>query len=353
VTLNGTRDASTDVDEVATPDQTAASTDSATGGEVERSHWRNWLIRVFSISEVGVLVPLVFAIVVFTAINSSFLSSGNTEAILTGMSYVGIIAVGQTFLLVSGEFDLSVGSNAGLSAVCAAWIMTHGLPAGVGIVLGIAVGALVGLTNAIVVVKLRIPAFIATIGMLYIAQGVTLLIGHGYTIYPLPGIISDIGTARVLGLSVSFILLIVLTIIGQFILWRTTFGRAAYATGGNREVARIAGINVERLKMINFIVTGALAAVAGILIMSSVASAGSDIGSGYELLVIASVVIGGVSLFGGVGSVIGAFLGVLLLEVVQSGLIVSGLSSNWETVSVGVIMILAVGIDVLRRARVG
>jgi ribose transport system permease protein len=144
-------------------------------------------------------------------------------------------------------------------------------------------------------------------------------------------------------------LFVFLTIVGELVLRRTTFGRAAYATGGNREVARIAGINVGRIKTVNFVVTGALAGLCGILVMASVASASSDIGDGYELIVIASVVIGGVSLFGGVGSVIGAFLGVLLLQVVQSGLVVSGLSANWQTVAVGAIMILAVGMDVLRR----
>jgi ribose transport system permease protein len=311
--------------------------------------WHSRARRLLDISEIGVLVPLVVAVIIFTSVRSAFLSPLDVEAILIGMSYYGIIGVGQTLLLISGEFDLSVGSNAGLSAVSAAWIMTHGVPAEFGIVAGIGVGALVGLVNAFVVVKLGVPAFIATIGMLYIAQGVTLLIGNGYPIYPLPSIIGEIGTGRLFDLSYSVYLFVFLTIVGELVLRRTTFGRAAYATGGNREVARIAGINVGRIKTVNFVVTGALAGLCGILVMASVASASSDIGDGYELIVIASVVIGGVSLFGGVGSVIGAFLGVLLLQVVQSGLVVSGLSANWQTVAVGAIMILAVGMDVLRR----
>ncbi|HEX4092117.1 MAG TPA: ABC transporter permease [Trebonia sp.] len=303
----------------------------------------------FNVNEIGVVLPLIVLIVVFTLIRSSFLSTSDIEAMLIALSYIGIISVGETILMISGEFDLSVGSNAGLSAVGAAWTMTHGVPAVLGIGIGIGIGITVGAVNAFVVVKLGIPAFIATIGMLYIGQGVTLLIGNGYPFYPLPSLIGDIGTGRVLSVSYGFVLLVVLVIVGEFVLRRTTFGRAAYATGGNREVARIAGINVGRIKAVSFIVTGALSAVAGILVMSSVASANSDIGGGYELLVIASVVIGGVSLFGGVGSVIGAFLGVVLLQVVQSGLVVDGLSANWQTVAVGLIMILAVGADVLRR----
>jgi ribose transport system permease protein len=313
------------------------------------SRARRIAIGAFSMNEIGVLVPLVLLIVVFTSIRSSFLSTSDIEAMLIALSYIGIISVGETILMISGEFDLSVGSNAGLSVVGAAWPMTHGVPAVLGILVGIGIGITVGAVNAFVVVKLGIPAFIATIGMLYIGQGVTLLIGNGYPFYPLPSLIGKIGTGRVLSVSYGFVLLVVLVIVGEFVLRRTTFGRAAYATGGNREVARIAGINVGRIKAVSFIVTGALSAVAGILVMSSVASANSDIGGGYELLVIASVVIGGVSLFGGVGSVIGAFLGVVLLQVVQSGLVVDGLSANWQTVAVGLIMILAVGADVLRR----
>jgi ribose transport system permease protein len=260
-----------------------------------------------------------------------------------------VIAVGQSILMVSGEFDLSVGSTAGLAAVVCAWSMTHGVPVVPGIAIGIAVGIAVGAVNAFSVVKLGIPAFIATLGMLYVAEGVTLMVGGGGTIFPLPAVIGTIGSARVFHLSYSFLLLVVLVVCGELVLRKTTFGRAAYAVGGNAEVARVAGISVGRVKTAAFLLTGALAAVAGILIMASVASADSQIGSGYELTVIAGVVVGGVSLFGGIGSVIGAFLGVLLLQVVQSGLVVAGLSANWQTVAVGTIMIIAVGIDVLRR----
>ena len=305
--------------------------------------------RLLGVSEIGVAIPLVLLIGVFTAIKPAFLSQTDIDGILVGVSYVGIIAVGQTILMVSGEFDLSVGSTAGLAAVGSAWLMTHGVAVAPGLALGILIGVAVGAVNAFTVVKLGIPAFIATLGMLYIAEGVTLMIGGGGTIFPLPAIIGTIGSARVLHLSYSFLLLVLLVILGELILRKTTFGRSAYATGGNREVARIAGINVGRIKTAGFLLTGALAAVAGILIMASVASADSQIGSGYELTVIAGVVVGGVSLFGGIGSVIGASLGVLLLQVVQSGLVVVGLSANWQTVAVGTIMIVAVGADVLRR----
>lgn len=316
---------------------------SASGG-------RQFLWRLLTAGEIGVIAPLVAAVIIFAALNSAFLSRNNIVAMLIGMSFIGIIAVGQTMLLITGEFDLSVGSNAGLSAVVAAWAMTHAhLPTGVGIVIGILVGGTVGLVNAIVVVRFKIPAFIATIGMLYIAQGLTYVVSMGYPIYPLPSFIGQVGRARVFELSISVLLLIVLVVAGEFVLRRTTFGRAAFATGGNREVARIAGINADLIKTISFVLVGVLSAVTGMFVMASVSSASSDIGQGYELNVIAGVVIGGVSLFGGIGTVVGAFLGVLLLQVVESGLVIVGLSANWQTVAVGFIMIIAVGIDVLRR----
>lgn len=328
--------------------EVASTTDTEARPEFARRR-RPGARRVLGTNEIGVLLPLLVLVGVFTAIKPAFLSQTDIDGILVGVSYVGIIAVGQTILMVSGEFDLSVGSTAGLSAVGAAWFMTHGVPAVPGLIIGILIGMAVGALNAISVVRLGIPAFIATLGMLYIAEGATLMIGGGGTIFPLPAVIGTIGSTRVLHLSYSFLVLVVLVICGELLLRKTTFGRAAYATGGNPEVARIAGISVARVKTAAFMLTGALAGVAGIFIMASVASADSQIGNGYELTVIAGVVVGGVSLFGGIGSVIGAFLGVLLLQVVQSGLVVIGLSANWQTVAVGVIMIIAVGIDVLRR----
>lgn len=308
------------------------------------------LRRVLTVGEIGVLIPLVVAVLVFVSLEPAFLSGNNLQAMLKGMSFIGIIAVGQTLLLVSGEFDLSVGSVAGLSAVCSAWSMTHlHLPTPVGLLVGLAVGGLVGMVNGFVVVKLKIPAFIATIGMLYMARGVTYLISKGYPIYPLPKSVGQIGSNEILHLSYSFVILVVLTLAGEFLLRRTTFGRSAFAVGGNAEVARIAGINSNRVKFVCFTVVGVLAGLAGMLVMASVASASSDIGSGYELNVIAGVVIGGVSLFGGIGNVTGAFLGVLLLQVVQSGLVIVGLDANWQTVAVGLIMVGAVGIDIVRR----
>ena len=307
--------------------------------------------RATAVSEAGVIGALVVLVVVFQSLDSAFLSSADIRAILAAVSFVGIIAVGQTILLVAGEFDLSVGSTAGLSAIVSAWVMTDGqAPYGVGIAAGIATGLLIGLVNGITVVRFGIPAFIATLGMLYTAQGLTNLITNGDPIYPLPAAVGDVGQATPLfGLGWSVWAMVLLLIVGDVILRRTTLGRNLYATGGNRDVAELVGINTAVYKLVCFVIVGGLSAVAGLFVMGSLATGSPTIGGGWELIVIAGVVVGGVSLFGGVGTVLAGLIGMLLLQVVQSGLVVVGVSANWQTVAVGVIMVLAVGLDLVRR----
>ncbi len=309
------------------------------------------LLALLAGGEAGVIIALALLVIVFSLLNDAFVSSMNIRAMFIAVSYIGIIGVGQTILLVDGDFDLSVGSVAGLCAVVSAWLMTSGhLPVPLGLLGGIAVGAGLGFVNGTVVVRFGIPAFIATLGMLFVAAGLTQVVTNGYPIYPIPDSVGNFGAAPALfGVGWSFIILIVLVIGGDLLMRRTTIGRNLYATGGNKEVAQLVGINTNRYKMVCFMLTGSLSAVAGMLVMASLASATTSIGTGWELNCIAGVVVGGVSLFGGVGTVLGGILGMLLLQVVQSGLVVVGVSANWQQVSVGAIMILAVGLDVGRR----
>jgi ribose transport system permease protein len=310
----------------------------------------NLIRKLWAVPELGILVPLVLCSVLFYAASHSFLSYQSTSSMLRAMAFVGIIAVGQTWLMIAGEIDLSVGSVAGLCAVVAAWLMKdHGWPVAVGLAGGIMVGLIAGLINGIIAVRFGIPAFITTLGMLYIARGVNYLLCKGYPIYPIPESLKAFGRAEPLGLSWAFIILLAIVAIGDFCLRRTVYGRRVYATGGNKEVARIAGINTDTVKLSCYALTGALAGVAGVLLMAQLNVGQPEIGVGWELDVIAGVVIGGVSLFGGIGTVIGTFLGLLIMQVVRSGLVVTGVNTHWQTVAVGVIMILAVGMDLLRR----
>ena len=309
------------------------------------------LVRLLAGGEVGVLAALIIIIAFFYLLQPAFLSERNIRAILTVVSFVGIIAIGQTILLVNGEFDLSVGSVAGLSAVSSAQMMTAlALPVPVAILGGMLVGGGVGLINGLVVVRLKIPAFIQTLGMLFIGQGLIQVVTGGHPVYPLPESVSAVGFAKpVLGLGWGFVLFIVAAVVADFVLRRTVIGRNMYATGGNPEVARLVGINVGLYKTCAFVLIGVLAAIAGMFVMADLASGTTSIGSGWELAVIAGVVVGGVSLFGGAGTMAGGLSGILLLQIVQSGLVVIGVNSNWQQIAVGVIMVLAVGLDILRR----
>ena len=313
--------------------------------------FRDRVVRVFAVGEVGVLAALVVIVLFFYILEPAFLSNRNIRAILTVVSFIGIIAIGQTILLVCGEFDLSVGSVAGLSAVVSAKLMTAAaLPVPIAIVGGMLVGASVGLVNGLVVVKLKIPAFIQTLGMLFIGQGLIQLVTNGYPVYPLPEVVGDIGFADpIFGLGWSFGFFIVAAVVADFVLRRTVLGRNMYATGGNQEVARLVGINTNAYKIGAFMLIGVLAAIAGMFVMADLASGTTSIGSGWELAVIAGVVVGGVSLFGGAGTMAGGLIGILLLQCVQSGLVVIGVNANWQQIAVGSIMVLAVGLDILRR----
>jgi ribose transport system permease protein len=313
--------------------------------------FRRRLIGFIAVGEVGVLAAMALLVAFFWLLEPAFLSERNIRAILNVVSFVGIIAIGQTILLVAGEFDLSVGSVAGLSAVVAAKLMTAAaLPVALAIVGGVGVGALIGLVNGLIVVRLGIPAFIQTLGMLFIGQGLIQLVTGGYPVYPLPEAINVMGnTDLAFGLGWSFAFFIIAAVVADFVLRRTVLGRNMYATGGNKEVAHLVGINTNAYKIGAFIVVGALSAIAGMFVMADLGSGGTSIGSGWELTVIAGVVVGGVSLFGGAGTVAGGAVGILMLKVVQSGLVVIGVNSNWQQIAVGVIMVMAVGLDILRR----
>ncbi len=315
------------------------------------SRLRERALDFLAIGEFGVLCALLVSVVLFWSLEPAFLSERNVRAILSIVSFVGIIAIGQITLLICGEFDLSVGSVAGLAAVISAKLMTAAaLPVPLALLGGVCAGALIGLVNGWVVVRLRVPAFIQTLGMLFIGQGLIQVVTHGYPVYPLPALIGEIGQAQAfLGFGWSVVFFAVLAFCADFTLRRTTLGRNGYAVGGNAEVARLVGIDTTRYKIGAFVLVGTLSAVAGLFVMADLASGTTSIGGGWELTVIAGVVVGGVSLFGGTGSVAGGLIGMLLLQVVQSGLVISGVSANWQQIAVGVIMVIAVGLDVLRR----
>lgn len=310
----------------------------------------NLLRRLFAIPEVGVLIPLIALFLLFYLINPTMVAPKNIANMLRALSFVGVIALGMTFLMISGEFDLSVGSVAGLCAiVCSHLMVNKGWGVAPAILAGLLTGAACGLINSFVVLKMGVPGFIATLGMLYMARGINYLISKGYSIYPLPDVLNKFGVAQPLGISWSFFFFIVLAILFDQILRRTVHGRRLYAVGGNKEVANLAGINVNLIKTSGFVLVSMMAGLSGMLLMSRIVTGQPTIGAGWELNVIAAVVIGGVSLFGGSGSILGAVIGLMIMQVVNTGLIIVNVDPYWQTVAIGGIMILAVFIDLVRR----
>lgn len=305
------------------------------------------------VPEVGILLALALAIAVFTLLNPAFAEWANVQSILRTIAFIGIVGVGQAMLIVAGQFDLSVGSVAALGAVVAALLMTDGgLPVPLAILLAIVLGLGIGLVNGLLVVRVGLPALIVTLGMLFAARGLGYVISDGAQVYPLP---EGAGTLaeKVLGLPVSVWCFAVIALLADVAMRRSGFGRRVYAIGGNGEAARLAGIRADRVTISAFALTGGLAALAGVLVMAQLRSGDPQIGLNWELAVIAAVVVGGISLRGGVGSIAGALVGVLFLQVVSSGLVVSGVEATLQPVAVGVVMIAALGLDQLRHRRYG
>ena len=306
--------------------------------------------RLLAIPEVGILIPLIVLVLFFYVRQPTFLDRENITTILRFMAFVGIIAIGETLLIIVGEIDISVGSVAGLGSIIAAHLMAKaGWPIAASLGFALLMCALIGLLNGYIITRLGVPAFIATIGMLYMARGVKYLICGGFPISRLPQWIKAFGAQEPLGTNWAFAIFIALVLVGDLILRRTVYGRALYATGGNIEVARLAGINTFWIKMSAFIACSLLSGLAGILLMAQLQSGDTAIGDGWELNVIAGVVVGGVSLLGGAGSLLGTLIGVTIVFVVPNGLVVIQVSTHWQTVAVGVVMILAVMVDMARR----
>jgi ribose transport system permease protein len=305
--------------------------------------------RRFRLPEGAELVPvLLVACVIFAFLNPAFLKPANLLTILASMAFVGIIAIGQSVVVIGGNIDLSVGSVAALCAVIGAKLMVADFPLLVSVAIALTVGVLVGLFNAYLT-ALGIPAFIVTIGTLYMAGGLAVFITKGQPVFPLPKIVTEIGLAKVGPFSTPFLVMLALFIVVGWVLRSTRPGRCVYAVGGDAVVANLAGINSKRVIYGTFAFCGFTAALAGLLQMSALASASNTIGAGWELTSVAAVVIGGTSIFGGRGTMLGTFLGLLLLGVVTNGLISAGVEPNWQTLAVGAIMIAAIGFDLIRR----
>lgn len=303
------------------------------------------LIRNFFNGErpYAIYAAFLVLIVFFSVTSPVFFSADNFANIGRQTALVTIMAVGMTFVIITAEIDLSVASVLALSGVVSAMSMQLTNNWFVGGVVGLATGTLVGLVNGILTTRLAIPSFLVTLGMLGVARGLAYVITD-----TAPVLISNetyfnvFGEGDLLGVPVPIVWTIVVLIIGGVLLHFTTFGRKVYATGGNATAARYSGINTSRIKVTAFMITGCLAGLAALILSARGHAARPDIAIGLELDVIAAVILGGTSLFGGRGAIIGTLIGSLIIGIMNNGLVLVGVSSSWQIAVKGAIIILAV-----------
>ncbi|WP_218970838.1 ABC transporter permease [Shouchella shacheensis] len=297
--------------------------------------WRQYIVYIAFI-----LVFIYFAI---TLSNEGFLTTSNLMNIARQTAMISIMAVAMTFVISSGQIDLSVGSVAALSAITTALTMQAGLGMISGVIVGLATGLAIGFVNGYLVAKIAIPSFLVTLAMMMIARGLAMWIS-GTAPIPISSesFIYLFGSGDVFGIPILLIWTIVIAIIGHFILRKTTFGRQTLATGGNETAASFSGIKTMRVKMGVFMASGMMAGLAGMLYSGRLQAGRFTFGEGDELSVIAAVILGGTSLFGGVGTVVGAIIGSVMIGTINNALILQGLDVSQQQVIQGIIIILAV-----------
>lgn len=259
------------------------------------------------------------------------------------------MVVGQTVILISAGIDLGVGSVLGFSGVVTAILLTNGMPTALGILLGLTAGTATGIINGVVITRAGVSPFIATLGMLSIARGLAYGITGGETVRNLPEGFLFLGQGSILEIPIPILIMALFAILVSYFLKYTLWGRYAYAIGGNETAALYGGIDVARMKVLYYAVCGFSAGLAGILYVSRFGVGQSTAGLGYELDVIAAAVIGGVSLSGGRGTIIGAIIGSIFMGILRNGLVLLDVSAYWQQVAIGSVIILAVVIDTQRR----
>lgn len=284
-------------------------------------------------------------------LTESFLNLGNILNVLRQASLLFFLASGLTLVILTGGLDLSVGANIGLSACLAATVIKGTDSPALGMLAGLGAGSLVGFANGLMVAKLRIPSFIATYGMLWVLHGVTYYYMAGETIHGFPPGFRQIGSGYFLGIPIPVYLMIAFLVAGMVFAQRTVWGQQIYATGANPVAARLSGIPVDRRLILVYTVSGAMAGIASLIFLARLNSAEGDIGEAMTLPAIAAVLIGGTSLFGGVGTVFGTFVGALILTLVLNGMNLLAVNANWQPLVTGVIVVLAVWLDMWGRRR--
>ncbi len=317
---------------------------------------RRAFVQSDAIQRVLAFGALIALFVIFSLASPNFLQFDNMIGILLATSVNGVLALGVTFVIITGGIDLSVGTVMTLSAVMAGVFVTNWhLPVVVGILAGLATGGLAGFVSGTVIARMRVPPFIATLGMLNIAKGLALVISGLKPIYfnDTPEFNRLAMGSALGGLAVPNAVLVLFgaAIVAGLILTRTVLGRYAFALGSNEEATRLSGVSVAKWKIAIYTLAGVFSGLAGVLIAARLNSAQPALGQGYELDAIAAAVIGGTSLSGGEGSILGTVIGAFIISTLTNGLRILSVPQEWQTVVTGGIVILAVYLDIVRRSR--
>lgn len=292
----------------------------------------------------GALIALIILVIGISIVSPEFRSVNNFLSLLRQSSINGFIAFGMTFVILTGAIDLSVGSVLALSTVLCAGMITAGVPAGLAMFISLGIGAFLGLVSGLLVTKGRLQPFIATLITMTVYRGLTMIFTNGKPISKLGNsfILKLVGKGSLFGIPIPVILLIVIFALFFFLLTKTTFGRRIYATGSNWKSAKLAGVNISRTKIIAYMISGIMASLSGLILLSRLNSAQPTLGSGYELDAIAAVALGGTSMSGGRGKIYGTFIGVLIIAVLNNGLNILGVSSYYQDVVKGIVILVAV-----------
>lgn len=305
-----------------------------------------FLATLLKSKESAILLALLIMMVVIGIIAPRFVSGTNLYQVSRQVSFVAIVALGELFVILTGGIDLSVGSIMGWSGVAAAWAMSVGVPPALAFAFGILAGVAMGAINGSLIAFVKVPPFIATLGMLQFAHGNVLGLTKGWPITAIPKSFLWVAQGSVLYVPVPVWIAVAIAAVAHVVLTYTAFGRRTYAIGGNEQATFLSGIDVDRIKFLLYMISAGCAAISGIILVSRFSSAQPDTGTGWELDAIAAAVIGGTSLAGGSGSVLGVIIGACIMAVLRNGLVLMRVSPYWHISIIGVVIVLAAVLDV-------
>lgn len=303
------------------------------------------------LSKYGIYLVLVALIIFFSFASKAFLTPSNIFNILRQVAVVGTAAVGMTFVMLTGGIDLSVGSIIGVTGIFTAMLMVWGVPPLFAVILALILGVIIGLLNAAIINELKVPPLIVTLGMMTALRGLAYLITGGMPVFGFPESFTMLGQGYIYVIPVPVIVMALAFIAGYIVLEKFTLGRYIYGVGGNEEASRLSGINVKKIKYLVYSVSGFVCGLAGVVLLSRTNSGQPKAGSSYEMDIITAVVLGGVSITGGQGKIIGVVAGVLIMGILSNGMIITNVGDYVQRIVQGLVLVAAVAFDCYNQRR--